>query len=68
MRFVIVTLLALTSTVATVAVAQDGTGHDPPKSTRTISVPQLPVPIPGMPTGYVQVFFQPQSELASMTK
>ena len=62
MRFVIVTLLAMTSAVTTVAVAQDGTGHGPPKSP-IIVVPQIPLPIPGMPTGYVQKFFQPKPGL-----
>lgn len=32
MKFAIVTLLLMTSNVATVAVAQDGTGHGPPMS------------------------------------
>jgi len=66
MRLVIVTLLAMTS-VTTVAIAQDGNGHGPPKSP-IIAMPQFPVPTPATPTGSVQKFFQPASELASITK
>jgi hypothetical protein len=68
MKYAGLTLLVMASTAATLAFAQDGAGHGPPKSSSIIIVPQLPVPIPGMPTGYVQKLFQPQSELASMTK
>jgi hypothetical protein len=67
MKFAIVTLLVMTSSVTTVAVAQDGTGHGPPKSP-IIVMPQIPVPTPASPTGAVQKFFQPTSVLASMTK
>jgi hypothetical protein len=31
-------------------------------------MPRMPVPTPSSPTGRVQKFFQPTSELASMTK
>jgi hypothetical protein len=67
MRFVIVTLLAVTSTVTTVAVAQDGTGHGPPKSP-IIVMPQTPVPTISSPTGPMRKFFQPKSGLASIAK
>ncbi len=67
MKFAIVTLLVMTSAAATVAVAQDGGGHGPPKSS-IIVVPQIPVPTTASPTGTAQKFFQPASELASMTR
>jgi hypothetical protein len=67
MRYTIVTLLVITSAVTTLAVAQDGNGHGPPKSP-IIVMPRMPVPTPSSPTGRVQKFFQPTSELASMTK
>jgi hypothetical protein len=68
MKYAGITLLVIASTAATLAFAQDGAGHGPPKSSSIIIVPRLPVPIPGMPTGSVQKFFQTQSEFASMTK
>jgi hypothetical protein len=67
MKYAGLTLLVMASTAATFGFAQDGAGHGPPKSP-IIIMPRMPVPIPGMPTGSVQKFFQPQSELASMTK
>jgi hypothetical protein len=67
MRFAIVTLLAMTSTVTTVAIAQDGNGHGPPRKL-IIVMPQIPAPTPASPTGGVKKFFQPTAELASMTK
>jgi hypothetical protein len=67
MRFAIVTLLAMASSVTTVAVAQDGNGHGPPHAP-IIVVPQIPVPTMPSPTGAVQKFFQPRSELVSLTK
>ncbi len=66
MKFAIVTLLVMAS-AATIAVAQDGTGHGPPKST-IIATPQIPVPTTASTTGSVQKFFQPASELVSMTR
>jgi len=68
MRFAIVTLLAITSTATTVAIAQDGSGHGPPShKTPIIVVPQIPAPI-SLPTGPVRKYFQPKSELVSATK
>lgn len=67
MRFATVTFLVMTSAAATIAVAQDGGGHGPPKSS-IIVVPQIPVPTTASTTGSVQKFFQPASELLSMTK
>jgi hypothetical protein len=63
MRYAIVTLVALTSTIATLAVAQDGTGHGPPKSV-IIVVPQPTTP----PIKPLSKLFQPNSRLASMMK
>ena len=67
MKYAGLTLLLMASTAATVAFAQDGAGHGPPYMP-IIIMPRMPVPIPSMPTGSVQKFFQPQSELASITK
>jgi hypothetical protein len=67
MKFPIVTLLLMTS-VTTVAVAQDGTGHGPPHSP-IIAMPQpAPVPTTAPSTGPLSKFFQAKSELASMMK
>jgi hypothetical protein len=67
MKFMIVTLLTMASTVTTVAIAQDGNGHGPPHAP-VIVVPQIPIPTMPSPTGTVQKFFQPKSELVSLTK
>src|SRR5262245_27222010 len=66
MRFVILTLLAMTS-VTTVAIAQDGNGHGPPKSPIVV-MPRIPVPMPATSTTGGKKFFQPASELALLTK
>lgn len=66
MRSVIVTLLAMTSAVATVAIAQDGDGHGPPRSP-IIVMPRMPVPLPASPTGPLRKFFQPKPGLTSLT-
>jgi len=67
MNFTSVTLLAMASMLTTAAIAQDGGGHGPPHAP-IIVVPQMPVPMPTSPTGTVQKFFQPKSELVSPTK
>jgi len=64
MKLAIIPLLVMTSAVATVAVAQDGTGHGPPRNPK-ILVPQTPIPTMPSPTGSVQKFFQPKSGFAS---
>jgi hypothetical protein len=64
MKSAIITLLVMASTVATVAVAQDGTGHGPPRVPK-ILVPQTPIPRMPSPTGSVQKYFQPKSGFAS---
>ena len=67
MKYTIVTLLLMTS-VTTVAVAQDGTGHGPPHSPIIVMPQPLPTPTTAPSTGTLSKFFQPKSELASMTK
>jgi hypothetical protein len=69
MKLTGITLLAMASTVTSVALAQDGTAHGPPKAP-IIAIPQMPVPmpIPTSPTGTVQKYFLPKSELVSMFK
>jgi len=64
MKYAIVTLLVMTSTVTTVAVAQDGTGHGPPKLPIIIT----PQPTTPLPTGTLTKLFQPKLKLASMIK
>jgi hypothetical protein len=67
MNFPSVTLLAMASMLTTAAIAQDGNGHGPPHAP-VIVVPRMPVPMPTSPTGTVQKFFQPKSELVSTSK
>jgi hypothetical protein len=67
MRFAIVGLMFMTSTVTAVAVAQEGGGNGPPRL-EIIVMPRLPVPIPTLPTGTVGKFFQPRSESGLMTR
>ncbi len=68
MKYTIVTLLVMTASVTTVAVAQDGSGHGPPKLPIIVMPQPIPVPTTASPTGPVRKFFQPQAELASMAK
>jgi hypothetical protein len=68
MKYTIVTLLVMASTVTTVAVAQDGSAQGPPKRPIIVMPRPIPVPTPASPTGPVRKFFQPQAELASMAK
>ena len=67
MKYTIVTLLLMTS-VTTVAVAQDGSGRGPPNSPVIVMPQPVPVPTTASPTKPLSKFFQPKSELASMTK
>jgi len=67
MKYTIVTLLLMTS-VTTVAVAQDGTGHGPPKAPVIVMPQPLPVPTTAPSTKPLSKLFQVKSELASMTK
>ena len=67
MRYAMATLLAMTSTLGTVAIAQDGGGHGPPDI--IIILPQpIPVPTPSSPTAPVAKLVPPQHESAPMTK
>jgi hypothetical protein len=63
MKYVIIALLFTASTLTTVALAQDGGGHGPPKSL-IIVMPQPTAPLPTTP---VQKLFQPKSRLVLMT-
>ena len=67
MKYTIVTLLLMTS-VTTAAVAQDGTGHGPPKLPVIVMPQPVPVPTTAPSRGPLSKLFQPKSELASMTK
>jgi hypothetical protein len=61
MRYAMVTLLFMTSTVATVALAQDGGGRGPPQS--IIIVPQPTVPTTASTTVPVPKLLPPKLEL-----
>jgi hypothetical protein len=61
MRYAIVTLLVLASTATTLAVAQDGNAHGPPKA--SIIVTQ-----PATPTISLSSVFRPVTELASLMR
>jgi hypothetical protein len=63
MKYAIVTFLVLASAITTVAVAQDGSGHGPPR-TLIIIVPQPTTP---PPTKALAKLFQPTSRLTPMT-
>jgi hypothetical protein len=69
MRIAIVTLLVMTPAITTVALAQDGTGHGPPKTVIVTSptLPTMPVPTTGT-GGSLSKLFQPNVKLGSMTK
>jgi hypothetical protein len=62
MKYAIIALLFTASSLTSVALAQDGAGHGPPRS--LIIVPQPTAPLPTKP---VQKLFQPKSRLVSMT-
>jgi hypothetical protein len=68
MKYTIAAFLMLASAVTMVAVAQDGGAQGPPKRYAVIVMPGIPLPTPTPSTGPLQKFFQPRSELASMTK
>jgi len=68
MRHLTLTLLVMTSAAISVALAQDGGVHGPPKPSTIIVMPQPttpPLPWPGVP---LPQFSQPASELASNAK
>jgi hypothetical protein len=67
MKYAILSLLVTASTLTTIAVAQDGTGHGPPQS--IIIMPQpIPVPTTTSPTVPVPRLWQFKLPLAPMTK
>jgi hypothetical protein len=66
MRYALVTFFVMASTVATVALAQDGGGRGPPKSPIIIMPQPTTLPMPASPTGSVQKFFQPKLGVASV--
>jgi hypothetical protein len=67
MRYAIVAFLIMTPAVAPIALAQDGTGHGPPRSVVVTSptLPTIPLPTSG---GSISKLFQPSAELESMMK
>jgi hypothetical protein len=64
MKYAIIALLFTASTLATVALAQDGGGHGPPRSLIIIT-PQPTAPLPTKP---LSKLFQPTSRLVSKTQ
>jgi len=67
MRYAIVAFLIMTPALTSVALAQDGGGHGPPRSVVVTSptLPTIPLPTSG---GSISKFFQPNAELESMMK
>ncbi len=63
MKHAIGALLILTCAVTSIAVAQDGTGHGPPKTSVIVTVPTVPTT-----GGSLSSQFQPKAELSSMMK
>ena len=63
MRYAIVTLFVIASTATTLAVAQDGLGHGPPKA--SVIATQSTAAAPAISLSRV---FRPVTELAAMTK
>lgn len=63
MRYAIVTLLVIASTATTLAVAQDGNAHGPPKASIIVTQPTT-----AAPTVLLSKAFQPATELASIMK
>jgi hypothetical protein len=60
MRFAVTTVLILTSAVSSVALAQDGTGHGPPKVSSVVFLAQPSAP---SQTSNASKIFQPKSIL-----
>jgi len=67
MRYAIVALLIMAPAVTTVAFAQDGTAHGPPK-TAILTLPTLPTTSVPQTGGALTSHFQPKAELSSMMK
>jgi hypothetical protein len=68
MKYTVAAFLILASAVTTAAIAQNGAGQGPPKRYVVVVMPGMPLPTPTPSRGPLQKFFQPGSELASMTK
>jgi hypothetical protein len=65
MKYAIATLLVLTSAATTAALAQDGTGHGPPKKSSVVFVAQSTT---SAQAESLSKLFQPKSVLASLTR
>jgi hypothetical protein len=63
MKYAIIALLFTASSLTSVALAQDGAGHGPPRSLIIITT-QPTAPLPTKP---LSKLFQPKSRLVSMT-
>ena len=63
MRYAIVTFLVLVSTATTLAVAQDGNAHGPPKTSIILTQPTT-----SAPTVVLSKAFRPVTALASMMR
>jgi hypothetical protein len=68
MRYALVTLLMLTPALATVAYAQEGAGHGPPKTPTTVPIPTVPTTSVPTSGGSLSSLFQPKGELGAMMK
>ncbi len=64
MKYAVGVLLIVTSAITSIAVAQDGTGHGPPKTSAIVTVPTVST----MTAGSLSSQFQPKAELSSMLK
>jgi hypothetical protein len=67
MRYAIGALLIIAPAVTTLALAQDGGGHGPPKSV-ILTLPTLPTIPVAQTGGSLTSHFQPKAELGSMMK
>jgi hypothetical protein len=67
MRYAIVAFLIMAPAVAPIALAQDGTGHGPPRSV-VVTSPTLPTTTLPTSGGSISKLFQPNAELESMMK
>ena len=65
MKYAIATVLILTSAMTTAALAQDGSGHGPPKKASIVFVSQSNA---ATHSATLSDYFKPKSVLASMAK
>jgi hypothetical protein len=68
MKYAIVTLLFMISTVATVAIAQDGGGHGPPRLPIIVMPQPTPAPTTASPTAPGPKLWQLKLRPSTMTK